>query len=133
MPHSIPRILIVILIQIIIALIHAFRLGQIFNGQLYNLYYGYFSDIAIPFGLYFLLSLNDVAIPVLRRWYVKAGIVFSLATFTEVCQLLGFEVLGVTFDPIDILAFGAGVLIAAFVDVKVFAPNLGFWVTTKNK
>jgi len=93
---------------------------------LYNLYYGYFSDIVIPFGLYFLLSLNDTAIPVLRRWYVKAGIVFSLASFTEICQFFGFEALGVTFDPVDILAFGTGVLIAAFVDVKVFAPNLGF-------
>jgi len=93
---------------------------------LYNLYYGYFSDIVIPFGLYFLLSLNDTAIPVLRRWYVKAGIVFSLASFTEICQFFGFEALGVTFAPVDILAFGTGVLIAAFVDVKVFAPNLGF-------
>ena len=133
MPYSVPKIVIVVLIQIIIGLIHAFRLGQIFNGQAYNLYYGYFSDIVIPFGLYFLLSLNDTAIPALRRWYVKAGIVFSLATFTEICQLFGFEVLGVTFDPVDILAFGAGVLIAAFVDVKVLAPNLGFWTTTKNE
>ena len=43
------------------------------------------------------------------------------------------EVLGVTFDPIDILMYGAGVSIAAFVDVKIFAPNLGFWVATKNE
>ena len=44
MPYSTSRRLIIVLIQIIIALVHAFRLGQIFNGQLYNLYYGCFSD-----------------------------------------------------------------------------------------
>ncbi len=133
MPYSIPKILIIILIQIIIALIHVFRLGQIFNGQAYNLYYSYFSDLILPFGVYFLLSINEATIPVLRQWYVKAGIIFFLATFAEICQLFGFEVLGVTFDPIDILMYGAGVLSAAFIDVKIFAPNLGFWVITKNE
>ncbi len=133
MPYSIHKILIIILIQIIIALVHIFRLGQIFNGQYYNFYYSYFSDLILPFGWYFLLSINDARIPVLRKWYVKAGIIFLLATFAEICQLFGFYVLGVTFDPIDILAYGAGVLIAAFIDVKIFAPNLGFWVTTKNE
>ncbi len=132
MPYEIPKILIIILIQIIIALVHIFRLGQIFNGQYYNFYYSYFSDLILPFGWYFLLSINDARIPVLRQWYVKAGIIFFLTTFAEICQLFGFEVLGVTFDPLDILVYGAGVLIAAFVDVKIFAPNLGFWVTTKN-
>jgi hypothetical protein len=76
--------------------------------------------------------MNDAAIPVLRKWYVKAGIIFFLCTFAEICQLFGFYVLGVTFDPIDILAYGAGVLIAAFIDVKIFAPHLGFWVIKKN-
>ncbi|NOY06652.1 MAG: hypothetical protein GXO82_08505 [Chlorobi bacterium] len=131
MPYSIPKILIVILIQVIIALIHVFRLGQVFNGQMYNLYYSYFSDLILPFGFYFLLSINEASIPVLRQWYVKAGIIFSLATITEIGQLFGLYVLGVTFDPIDILMFGAGVLIAAFVDVKIFAPNLGFRATER--
>jgi hypothetical protein len=29
--------------------------------------------------------------------------------------------------------YGAGVLIAALVDVKLFANIFGFWVTTKNE
>jgi hypothetical protein len=74
----------------------------------------------------------DAVIQFLRQRYAKAGNIFFLTTFAEICQLFGFEVLGVTFDPIDILAYGAGVLIAAFIDVKIFAPNLGFLVTTKN-
>lgn len=70
-----PKILIVILILVAIALIHVFRLGQIFRGQAYTLYYSYFSDIILPFGMYFLLSLNDKSIPDLQNWYVKAGII----------------------------------------------------------
>jgi len=131
MPVSNPKILIVILIQLVIASIHAFRLGQIFDGPMYNLYYSYFSDLILPFGTYFLLAINDSSIPILRPWYVKAGVVFLTATFAEICQLLGFEVLGVTFDVIDILMYGSGALIAAFVDVKILAANFGFWTLSK--
>lgn len=133
MPYSFSKILIVILIQIVIALVHAFRLGQIFNGQLYILYYSYFSDLILPFGVYFLLSINDKSIPALRHWFIKAGTIFLLTSAAEICQFFGLEVLGVTFDPIDILMYGTGVLLAAFIDVKVFTPNLGFWITEKSE
>ena len=133
MPVSIPKILIVIFIQLIIAAIHGFRLGQIFDGQLYNLYYSYFSDLVLPFGIYFLLCINHASIPVLRPWYVKAGTIFFLATFAEICQLFGLYVLGLTIDPVDILMYGVAVLIAAFVDVKIFSPYLGFWAPLKNE
>ena len=99
----------------------------IFIGRAYDLYYGYFSDLILPFGAYFLLSMNDATNPFLRKWYVKAGIVFSLASFAEICQFFGIEAWGVTFDPFDIGMYGAGVLIAAFVDVKLFANLFGFW------
>ncbi len=133
MPYSIPKILIIVAIQIIIALIHAFRLGQVFNGRMYLLYYGYFSDFILPFGTYFLLCLNDAAIPLFRKWYVKAGIIFSVTTIAEICQLFGIEALGVTFDPVDICMYGAGVLIAALVEVKLFAKYFSFWKTTEIK
>lgn len=58
--------------------------------------------------------------PVLRKWYLKAFIVFALATFTEVMQAFGIYVLGVTYDIVDIGMFGFGVLMAALLDVQVF-------------
>jgi len=133
MNYSIPKILIIIFIQILIALIHAFRLGQVFSGELYLLYYGYASDLLLPFGAYFLLSINEPSIPLLRNWYIKAGIIFLVTSTAEICQYFGIEALGVTFDPIDFLAYGVGVLLAVFIDVKVLAPNLSFWITEKNK
>ena len=133
MPHSAPKILVIVAIQIIVASMHIFRLGQIFDGEIYILYYSYFSDLVLPFAWYFLLTLSEPQIPTLRQWYVKAGITFSLTTLSEIGQYFGFCVFGVTFDPLDILAFGTGILIAAFIDVRVLAPNLGFWVTTQKE
>ena len=115
------KILLIIAIQIIISLIHIFRLGQLFSGKLYILYYSYFSDLIIPFGFYFLLSINEFSIPFLRDWRVKSIIVFSTATTVEICQFFDMPVLGVTFDPIDIIMFGAGVIMAVLVDKQIFA------------
>lgn len=132
MYYSLPKILIIILIQAVIALIHIFRLGQIFQGQAYNLYYSYFSDLILPFGMYFVLTLNEVAISFLRKWYVKAGIIFSFTTIAEICQFFGIEVFGATFDPFDILMYGMGISVAAFIDGKVFSKYIGFWANPVN-
>lgn len=129
MPYSKTKILIVVSIQVTVALAHAFRLGQVFSGKAYILYYSYFSDFILPFAWYFLLTINDAAIPVLRPWYAKAGTVFILCTAAEVCQRFGIEVLGVTFDPVDIIMYGMGALLAAFVDVKLFSPYVNTWAT----
>ena len=130
--RSLPKIIFVILIQVAIALIHVFRLGQIFQGQAYSLYYSYFSDLILPFAAYFLLSLQEITISVFRKWYVKASLIFALTTLAEICQFFGIEVLGVTFDPFDILMYGIGVSAAALIDVKVFTKYLGFWTIPKN-
>jgi hypothetical protein len=121
------KILVIIIIQIISALIHGFRLGQIFNGELYILYYSYFSDLIIPFAIYFLLCANEFSIAFLRDWRVKSIIVFSVATITEIGQYFGIHFLGVTFDAIDIIMFGAGVMLAAIFDKQVFSRIFRFW------
>lgn len=117
----------VVLLELVLASISLFRLGQVFNGDLYNLYYGYFGDIQIPFGAYFLLSINEESIPFLRSWLVKFGIVFLVMTTSEVAQFFGIELFGVTFDPYDILAYGIGAMLAVLVDLKIFARYLSFW------
>jgi len=119
---------IVILILVGVASLHVFRFGQLLSGVWYRLYYSYFSDIALPFAVYFLLTLSEESVPLLRPWYGKAGIVLALTTTAEVAQYFGLEVLGVTFDPLDIAMFGMGVLLAALLDTKVFAPHVRGWV-----
>ena len=133
MPSSTKKIIVVVSIQVAIALIHIFRLGQLFNGQAYNLYYSYFSDLILPFGFYFLLTLTEANIPAMRHWYVKAGIIFLLCASAELCQLFGIYALGVTFDLVDIVIYALAVLFAAFIDVKIFSRYLGFWQMQQSK
>jgi hypothetical protein len=116
----IARTAVSIVIIIVIAAVHVFRAGSYLTGDLYILYYSYASDILVPVAFYFLLCMNDVQIGFLRKWYAKAFIVFALATFAEVMQAFGVYMLGITFDPVDIIMFGIGVVIAAFMDVLVF-------------
>jgi len=115
--------------MLVIALIHALRLGSYLDGVFFTIYYSYFSDFIIPFGMYFLLCINDSTIPFLTDWRLKALLVFAVSTLTEVMQAFGIYFLGVTFDPVDIVMFGGGVLIAAFVDRVLFWHYLPFWRT----
>jgi hypothetical protein len=110
---------------LVIALVHLFRVGTYLRGSLFTLYYSYFSDIVVPFGVYFLLCLNDVHVRLLRDWRVKAMLVFGVASSTEVMQAFGVPLLGQTFDPLDFVMFAAGVLLAALVDSFLFGKRLG--------
>jgi hypothetical protein len=116
-------------IILVIALAHIFRVGSYFSGRLYQYYYSYFSDIVLPFGVYLLVCLNDTYIPFLRPWWVKALLVFAAAAFAETLQLIGVPVLGVTFDPLDYLMYGAGALAAALVETALLRRFLPFWRT----
>jgi len=62
-----------------------------------------------------------------HKWYIKALFIFSISTITEILQLFGVYILGVTFDIIDILMFALGVLIAAFFDRLIFKRFIPFW------
>jgi len=64
--------------MMVIALIHVFRVGTYLDDALFTFYYSYFSDIIIPFGMYFLLCRNVVSCPFLRDWRVKALAVFTV-------------------------------------------------------
>ena len=118
---------IVILIQIVIGSFHAFRFGRVLSGQWSRIYSSHFSDVVIPFGVYFLLTLSEERMPLFRSWSGKAGTILVLTTAAEVAQYFGLYVLGVTFDPLDVVMYAVGVLLAAFLDVKVFARHVKGW------
>jgi len=121
------RTAVVVGVMVVIALIHAFRVGTYLSGSWFTLYYSYFSDVIIPLGMYFLLCLNDWRIPFLRGWRTKSLLVFGAASATEVAQAFCIYLLGVTFDPLDIVMFAIGVLLAAFLDRVVLTRLLPFW------
>jgi hypothetical protein len=114
-------------IVILIAVVHIFRIGSYLEGELYDLYYSYFSDFVLPFGCYFLLSADEFWIPILRRWEAKSAIVFLIPSIAETCQYFGIPVLGSTFDLVDYLMYGIGAISAAVVDTRVFSRLFDFW------
>lgn len=126
-----PRKLIGIIIILVIAAMHAFRVGSYLNGDLYLYYYSYVSDIIIPFGLYFLLCITEIRYKFLQKWTIKAGIIFGAATLTEILQAFGIYFLGETFDYIDFAMFGLGVLMAVLFDKLIFEPFVPNWKLDK--
>lgn len=128
---TIGRTAVVISVMLVIALIHSFRVGTYLDGVLFTLYYSYFSDIIVPFGMYFLLCLDNVKLRFLNDWRVRALLVFTGASLTEVMQAFGVPLLGQTFDPLDIVMFGMGVLLAVLVDRIIFDRIFPFWSSKK--
>jgi hypothetical protein len=114
-------------IMLAIAAMHAFRIGQYLNGNLYIYYYSFASDLILPIGSYFMLSMVEIQFRFLRNWFVKALIVFAVMTFSEIMQIFGFYFFGVTFDILDILMFGMGVLIAVLIDKQILERFIPHW------
>ena len=121
------RILVGMLVMVIFASIFWFRIGSHLNGNLFIYYHSYAGDLMIPFGAYFLLCMNEIKLQFLRKWFVKALIVFVVMTFSEILQLFDIYFFGVTFDLIDIIMYAIGALVAVFFDKQIFQRILPFW------
>ena len=121
------RLAIIFCIVALMAVVHIFRVGSYLQGEWYNLYYSYFSDLILPFGFYFMLCANEPHIPILRRWEVKGAIAFLTPALAETCQYFGMPLLGSTFDLLDYVMYGMGALSAVVVDTQVFSRLFGFW------
>jgi len=120
------RMAVAILVILLIAAIHIFRVGSFLSGRLFVLYYSFFSDIVIPIAIYFLLCINDITLPFLKGWRTKATLVFLIATATEIAQGIGIPLLGNTFDIVDFVMFGIGTVIAVGLD-NLFSKAFTFW------
>jgi hypothetical protein len=120
------RTAVAIVVILLIAAIHIFRVGSYLSGRLFIFYYSFFSDIVIPIAIYFLLCINDITLPFLKGWMTKAILVFLIAIATEIAQGFGIPLLGNTFDILDFVMFGIGTLIAVGLD-KLFSKVFSFW------
>jgi len=120
------RMAVAIVVILLIAAIHIFRVGSYLSGRLFIFYYSFFSDIVIPIAIYFLLCINDITLPFLKGWMTKAILVFLIAMATEIAQGFGIPLLGNTFDILDVVMFGIGTLIAVGLD-KLFSKVFSFW------
>ncbi len=111
----------------VIALLHVFSLANYLDGDWRSWYYSYFSDLILPFGMYFLLCIAEFNVTLLHQWYVKSGVIIGVTVLAEVLQYNGIYAFGTTFDPIDILMYVLGVGIAVVVDRLVFRSLIPQW------
>jgi hypothetical protein len=114
-------------IVLVVALLHFFPARSYLNGALFSLYTSYFFDVAVPFALYFLLCVEGPGLGWARHRRVRGLAVFAAASAVEVAQGLGLPILGRTFDPLDFVMFGVGVLLAMLVDKMLFERFVSFW------
>ena len=125
------RRMVVISLMLLIALAHILNIESYLQGNRLSLYYSYFSDLVLPFGFYFLLSMPADQFPLLKRWEVKLAIAFLLPSIAETLQHFGIPALGSTFDPLDYLMYAIGAVSAAVVDTQVFPRIFTFWIAEK--
>ena len=116
----------IVSLQLVISLLLILG-SKISNAQLRSLYASYFADILLPFGFYFLLVIVQTKAPVLNHWWGKALAVFILCATSEILQYFGIYALAVVFDPLDILMYAFGVLLAALLDRVLLTRLLPFW------
>jgi len=115
---------VIVSVNVAIALLH-FVTGSKYTGPYPAFVNGYLLNILVPFGFYFLLCLSELS--VLRSWIVKSILVFGAACFVEIAQFFGVPLLGRTFDPLDFVMYGLGVMLAAILDTTVFPRIFDFW------
>jgi hypothetical protein len=122
------KLLVAIGIIVPVALLH-FVTGPAYRGPFAGFVNGYLLDILVPFAFYFLLCPHDAIVPFLRPWLVKGLAVFGVGFAVEIAQFYGVPIFGRTFDPLDFVMYGVGVMLAAFLDTKVFPRVFRFWAS----
>ena len=126
MTNKTKKTILVIGVQLIIAFFFVLGADRT-NHLFYILYQSYFADVFLPFGFYFLLSLEAHETQVLNTWWKKVITVFTLCSISETLQYFGVYALATVFDPLDFAMYGAGILLAALVDKQLFARTIPFW------
>ena len=115
---------VIVIVNLAIALLH-FVTGSNYTGPYPAFVNSYLLNILIPFGFYFLLCLNEYSL--LKSWIVKSTLVFGAASFVEIAQFFSVPIFGRTFDPVDFVMYGIGVISAAILDTVVFPRICDFW------
>ena len=116
--------LLITLIALAVGLLH-FITGENYRGPFPHFVNGYLIDILLPMTLYLLMGMFET------RWIrspiFRAIAVFLFGCVVETSQHLGYPLFGSTFDPLDILAYAAGVLLGVFLDLFLFPRIVPRW------
>jgi len=77
------------------------------------------SGIALPLAMYLLLSLVRGRIALSRT--ARALVVLSIGVAVEILQYFGVPLFGRTFDPVDFVMYGVGVVAGVLLELIVLS------------
>jgi hypothetical protein len=109
--------LVITLIAIAVAALH-FLKGEEYQGPFPVFVNGYLIDILLPMVLFLLMGLIENRL--IRSACFRACAVLGFGIMVEASQGLGRPIFGSTFDPLDILAYAAGVLLGLLLELFLF-------------
>lgn len=97
-----------------------FLIGPDYQGMFKPFVRGYLIDIILPLNLYLLLQISlRKHLTVLISRLSGAVFTFSFGILVEFLQLNNIDFLGSTYDPLDILMYGIGVVLGIIIDLTV--------------
>lgn len=118
---NLPRKPVVVAICLAVGALHLVT-GPHYRGPFRAFVTGHLIDLLLPFSLVLLLGVGLDRSPSLRIPAVRAAAVFLLGAAVEFLQFLGIPVFGRTFDPLDLLMYAAGAVLAVAFEQLAFAP-----------
>jgi len=112
-------ILFIVGISLFVAFIHLI-IGPDYSGIWKHFVRGYLIDLILPMNLYLLLQISlRKKISIVKSRVIGAMFTFSFGVIVEILQLLKIKFLGSTYDPLDIVMYGIGVVIGLLVDYTI--------------
>jgi len=112
-------IFLIVGISLFIALLH-FIVGPDYNGIYKHFVRSYLIDLLLPMNIYLLLQISlRKKISIVKSRVIGALFTFLIGLIVEILQLFKFEFLGSTYDPLDIVMYGIGVMIGLLVDYTI--------------
>jgi hypothetical protein len=109
----------IVALSLFVALMH-FIIGPDYSGIFKHFVRGYLIDLILPMNLYLLLQISlRKKISIVKSRVIGAIFTFSFGVIVEILQLLKIKLLGSTYDPLDIVMYGIGVMIGLFIDYTI--------------
>jgi hypothetical protein len=106
-------------ISLSVALMH-FIISPDYNGICKHFVRGYLIDLILPMNLYLLLQISlRKTISITKSRVIGAISAFLFGLLVEILQLLKIEFLGSTYDPLDIVMYGIGIMMGILVDYTI--------------
>lgn len=109
----------IVAVSLFVALIH-FIIGPDYNGICKGFVTGYLTDLILPLNMYLLLQISlRKKFSLVKSRVIGATFTFAFGVIVEILQLLNIEFLGSTYDPLDILMYGTGVVLGLLTDCTI--------------